>query len=122
MGVISSKLRNSARGQPCAFQIPHVCNGDTSTTVLCHLPSEVKAMATKSDDFHAAFGCSSCHEVIDNHRLSKEDELYFSMRALQRTLHFWFENGLIFVPVDIARSRPSPKILPKRHIATGETI
>jgi hypothetical protein len=122
MGIVSSKLRNSARGQPCTFQIPGVCNHDPATTVLCHLPSEVKGAATKSDDFNAAFGCSSCHEAIDLHRLSAADELYFSMRALQRTQRIWVTSGLVFVPADVARSKPSSKILPRRHITSGETI
>ncbi|RWG33999.1 nuclease domain-containing protein [Mesorhizobium sp.] len=122
MGIVSSKLRNSARGQPCTFQIPGICNHDPATTVLCHLPSEVKATATKSDDFHAAFGCANCHQAIDNHILSREESLYYSMRALQRTLHIWVTSGLVFVPADVTRSKPSSKIVARRHIATGETI
>ena len=122
MGVVSSKLRNSARGQPCALAIPGICSHDPEQTVLCHLPSEIKAGATKSDDFFAVLGCSSCHIHLDNHRLNREDELYFSLRALARTWHFWVQSGLIFVPQDTARPKPSSKILPRRHLATGETI
>jgi hypothetical protein len=79
-------------------------------------------MGNKSDDFHAAFGCSSCHEALDNHRLSYESELYYSLRALQRTIRIWVQSGLVFVPQDTARPKPSSKILPRRHLATGETI
>jgi hypothetical protein len=122
MGIVSSKLRNSAKGQPCMFQIPGVCNHDTTTTVLCHLPSEIKGVATKSDDFHAAFGCSQCHETIDLHILSREDELYFSLRALQRTMRNWVSRGLVIVPVDTHREKPSSKILPRRHIMSGEVL
>lgn len=112
MGIVSQKLRDSARGQKCQFQIPGICNHDPSTVVLCHLPSEIKGGATKSDDFHAAFGCLKCHETIDNHRLSAEDCLYYSMRALQRTLHIWVKSGLVKVPEDKPRPKPSSKILP----------
>ena len=122
MGIVSSKLRNSAKGQPCMFQIPGICNGDAATTVLCHLPSEIKGFGNKSDDFHAAFGCYSCHQAIDLHRLSKEEELYYSMRALQRTMRNWVTRGLISIPVDTPRPKPSSKILPRRHLASGETI
>ncbi|RWO22859.1 nuclease domain-containing protein [Mesorhizobium sp.] len=122
MGIVSSKLRASAKGQPCTFQIPGICNHDSSTTVLAHLPSDVKGIGNKSDDFHAAFACSECHNYIDNHRLSKEDELYFSMRGLQRTLHIWVQSGLVFVPQDTHRPKPSSKIMDRRHIASGETI
>ena len=122
MGVVSTKLRNSAHGQPCMFQIPGICNHDPSTTVLCHLPSEIKGLATKSDDFHAAFGCSNCHETIDNNRLSREESLYYSMRALQRTMRNWVTRGLVVFPVDAPRSKPLSKTVPRRHIASGETI
>lgn len=122
MGIVSTKLRNSARGQPCALQIPGICSHDASTTVLCHLPSEVKGGATKSDDFFAVLGCSSCHIHLDNHRLNKEDELYFSLRALARTWRFWVTSGLIFVPVDTHRSQPLAKVLPRRHPMTGEVL
>ena len=122
MGIISTKLRNSARGQPCMFQIPGICNGDTTTTVLAHLPSEIKGLSNKSDDFHAAFACSDCHEVFDNHRLSREESLYYALRALQPTMRNWVSRGLIIVPIDAPRSKPSSKVVARRHIASGETI
>ena len=122
MGIVSSKLRDSAKGQPCMFQIPGICSHDASTTVLCHLPSEIKGIGNKSDDFHAAFGCAQCHETIDLHRLSREDELYFCIRALQRTMRNWVSRGLVVVPEDTHRSKPSSKILPRRHLASGEQI
>ncbi|WP_210255108.1 nuclease domain-containing protein [Ochrobactrum sp. MC-1LL] len=51
MGIVSTKLRKSAKGQPCSFQIPGICNHDADTTVLCHAPSEVKGMGNKGHDF-----------------------------------------------------------------------
>ncbi len=120
MGIVSTKLRKSARGQSCTLAIPGVCSHDPEQTVLCHLPSEVKGTGNKSDDFFAVFGCANCHEVIDNHRLSREESLYFSLRALARTWRFWVTSGLVFVPADVSRPKPSSKILPRRHMATGE--
>lgn len=122
MGIVSSKLRASAKGQPCMFRIPGICHGSTETVVLCHLPSEIKGLGNKSDDFHAAFGCANCHEAIDNHRLSKEESLYYSMRALQRTMRNWVTRGLVVIPADTHRAKPSSKTVARRHIATGETI
>ena len=122
MGIVSSKLRDSARGQDCAFAIPGICNHDSATTVLCHLPSEIKGGATKSDDINGAFGCYKCHQAIDNHILSTEDELYFSLRALQRTQRIWIEAGLVVIPIDGHRPKPLTKTMARRHIATGETL
>jgi hypothetical protein len=122
MGIRSNKLRDSARGQACTFAIPGICSHDRATVVLCHLPSEVKGTATKSDDFNAAFGCASCHETIDNHRLSREDELYFSMRALQKTQRFWVASGLISVSETRSIPKPLSKTMPRRHIASGEVL
>jgi predicted chitinase len=122
MGIISTKLRNSAKGQPCMFQIPGICNHDPATVVLAHLPSEIKGMGNKSDDFHAAFACQNCHEAIDNHRLSREDCLYYSMRALQRTMRNWVSRGLVVVPEDTHRHKPLSKTVARRHIGTGETL
>lgn len=122
MGIVSSKLRASAKGQPCTFQIPGICNHDPATTVLCHLPSEVKGMATKSDDFFAVFGCMNCHEVLDNYGLSREESLYYSLRALARTWRFWVTSGLIFIPADTHRAKPLSKTMPRRHIASGEIL
>ena len=115
MGIVSAKLRASARGQDCTFAIPNVCNRDPETTVLCHLQSDVAGKATKSDDFHAAFGCANCHSAIDLHWLSKEDELYYSLRALQRTLKYWVDRGLVVIPGNIdPKPKLHDKILPRK--------
>jgi hypothetical protein len=122
MGIVSSKLRASAKGQPCALAIPGICSHDPEQTVLCHLPSEVKGGATKSDDFFACFGCLNCHQSIDNHRLSREESLYYSLRALARTWRFWVTSGLISVAENTARPKALSKTVARRHIATGKPI
>lgn len=122
MGIISTKLRQSAKGQRCAFEIPGVCNHDASTTVLCHAPSEVKGMGNKSHDFHATFGCYACHKALDNHDLEKWEEYFFWLRGLQRTQSIWHSMGLLVVPEDKVKENKSIKIVPRRHIATGERM
>jgi hypothetical protein len=113
MGIVSTKLRASARDQECTFQIVGVCNHDRSTTVLCHLPSDVAGKATKSDDFHAAFGCSNCHAAIDAHWLAREEELFYCLRALQRTLRNWIERGMVVIPGNLTKPRAMPtKVTP----------
>ncbi len=119
MGVVSKKLRDSARGQECTFNTGF-CRHDTETTVLCHLPSDVSGKATKSDDWHAAFGCDRCHEAIDRHILAKEFELFYSFRALQRTQKIWRDMGLIKIAGDNEKPRkPSSKIMPRRPLTIG---
>lgn len=121
MGIVSQKLRDSARGQMCTINT-HVCNHDPDTVVLCHMPSPIKGMGNKGDDFHAVFGCSACHEVIDNHRLDRDLAASYMLRALRKTQRIWLEMGLLKVPETIPRSKPLSKTVARRHIATGETI
>lgn len=117
MGIVSNKLRTSARGQSCTFQIPGVCNHDPETTVLCHIRDEQAGKSTKADDFSAAFGCSNCHAAIDTHWLSKEDELFYQLRGLQRTLRNWIERGLIVIPGNIdPKPKLHSKIMPRRSL------
>jgi len=128
MGIVSTKLRNSAKGQTCTFQIPGVCNHDPATTVLCHAPSEVKGMGVKSHDFHGAFGCSSCHETLDQHRVEKWEEYFYWLRGIQRTQAYWQEKGMLIVPADKTRPKTSSKIMPRRFSGgehdprTGEVL
>lgn len=122
MGIISTKLRNSARGQACTFQIPDVCNHSPETTVLCHIRDHAKGLGNKANDWSAAFGCSACHDAIDQRRMSKEDELFFSLRAMQRTQAHWIAKGLIVIPADMSRPKHSSKILPRRSLGTGEIL
>lgn len=125
MGIVSEKLRRSARGQDCTFGIPNVCNHDPDTSVLCHAPSEVKGMGSKGHDYNAAIGCSDCHRALDEHRLSREDELFFWLRALQRTWARWIASGLIILPVDPATAKKRPKVKkhwPSRQIQSRNTL
>lgn len=122
MGIVSTKLRNSAKGQDCTFQIPGVCCCDPERTMLCHISDEAKGMGNKAHDYSAAFGCHECHTAIDQHRLSKEDELFYSMRGMQRTWDFWVNAGLIVLPVDpvTAKRRPQKKsTIPSRPLRSG---
>lgn len=125
MGIVSEKLRRSARGQDCTFSIPNVCNHDPGTSVLCHAPSEVKGMGSKGHDYNAAIGCSDCHRALDEHRLPREDELFFWLRGLQRTWAIWIAEGLILLPVDPATAKKRPKkksYLPSRPMQSRNNL
>ncbi len=95
--IRSKALRDSARGEDCTLNIASICNYDPATTVLCHLPSEGKGMALKSSDHLAVTGCCDCHAYLDQKKLSREDELFYTHRALQRTWARWIEQGLITI-------------------------
>lgn len=119
MGMISTKLRNSAEGEYCTFHIVGHCVGGTETTVLCHAPSEVKGMGTKSPDYWSAFGCMGCHNALDRRLIPIKDEHYYWLRAIRRTWARWIERGLIVLPVDpsTAKTRPKKKAnLPSRPL------
>jgi hypothetical protein len=107
--MISTKLRNSAKGQPCTFMVPGICTCDPTTTVLCHLYPNGRIMGAKSPDYLAAFGCHACHEAIDRHELPKADELFYSFRAMALTWANWISRGLIVLPVDPETAKRRPK-------------
>ncbi|MNE42873.1 hypothetical protein D3C81_561040 [compost metagenome] len=95
----SKTLRDSARGQCCTLQIPGICNGNSETTVLCHLPSSTHGMGYKSDDYWAVFGCSSCHDVIDGREPFdwRPGELQETcLLALHVTIGKWIQEGILF--------------------------
>ena len=97
MSVIKSKkLRDSARGEDCTFNIVDVCNYNPETVVLCHLPSENAGY--KSTDVSSGYGCSACHAVIDSRgTLSDADYEFYARRAQERTITRFFDKGLITI-------------------------
>lgn len=56
-----------ARGKPCLFRLPGICNFDPETTVACHSNSGAhgKGGARKADDQYSVWGCFACHSHID---------------------------------------------------------
>ncbi|MGK0524555.1 MAG: hypothetical protein ACI92N_002194 [Pseudomonadales bacterium] len=59
----TSKIRESAKGEPCLVRIPGVCNGNPATTVLAHLNGA--GVGCKHADHKAAYACSACHSWLD---------------------------------------------------------
>lgn len=59
-------LREYAKGKPCMIRLVGICNRDDATTVLCHeRVIDLSGAGLKAPDFFAAWGCSSCHDVVD---------------------------------------------------------
>ena len=61
-----SKITESARGEHCQIRIPGWCNNDPETTVLCHWNGA--GMGRKHPDFLGAYGCSTCHDIVDGRK------------------------------------------------------
>jgi hypothetical protein len=113
MGVVSQKLRDSARGQPCMFRIPMCCNHDPETTVFCHAPDESKGVGNKTHDFLGAFGCSDCHAFMDNRRGASMNLDRYWLDAMRRQLTWWVEQGFIVIPETQTRAKPLTKVYPR---------
>jgi len=79
-----SKIRQSARMEECTLRFPGVCNFNPETTVLCHSPlyEDGKSMGKKAPDDKAAYGCSSCHDVLDGRAKRPEGMTYELMISL----------------------------------------
>lgn len=62
-------LRDYARGKPCLVRIASECGHSCApweTTVLCHLTmSGLKGMGLKLNDLLGAWGCHTCHGILD---------------------------------------------------------
>ena len=93
-----TKFTKSARGEECTLRIYPYCNGNPETTVLCHAPSDDKGMGIKSPDWWGAYGCSSCHDVIDGRTatgFSVAEKNNLHMDGIYRTQKRMIEKGLI---------------------------
>lgn len=92
----TTKIRKSAKGQDCTIRIPGFCNFNPDTVVLCHMGGAGWGM--KSNDIHAAYGCSECHKIIDGQHTTyhnKEQLKVWFFEAMVRTQLLLIEQGLI---------------------------
>lgn len=81
-------LRKHAQGKPCMIRLPG-CRGD-ETTVLCHYRSPTTGMGQKEPDVIGAWGCSSCHAIVDEkvpapQRWTRNDIVIAFAEAIFRT-------------------------------------
>ncbi|MHB0965518.1 MAG: nuclease domain-containing protein [Bellilinea sp.] len=63
-----SKITESARNEDCQIRIPGVCNFNPATVVWCHAGGSAagKGLGMKVPDILGAYGCSKCHDAVDN--------------------------------------------------------
>ena len=90
-----------AKDAPCMLRIPKVCNGNPATTVWCHSNQDRhgKGKGLKSHDCFGAFGCSACHDWIDNKvpNIPHEEKVAaFELGRDRTTLYLW-RNQLVRV-------------------------
>lgn len=99
--IDSKKLRQSAKGEDCTFNVAGVCNYDKDTTVLCHggWQGDGKGWGKKGDDLFSAMGCSSCHAWFDDKSNDESERLFYFHRAMKRTWKRWIELGIIEVKI-----------------------
>jgi hypothetical protein len=107
MPLVSTKIRNSAKGKPCTFREPEFCNNDPSTTVFCHGPDKHRGKASKTDDYWGAYGCSGCHYAIDHKQV--EPNWLEAIHETQQMLH---EAGLMLFPETVKKPKKSTKTRP----------
>lgn len=96
MKISSKKLRESARGQDCAVRLPGVCNFNSETTVLAHLPCGQKGFGMKGFDTVAVYACSACHDVLDG-RAKGEVDWSDIPRAIAETHEALIRAGILTI-------------------------
>lgn len=61
------RLLDMARGRPCLFSLPGICNRDPATTVAAHSNwgEHGKGAGLKASDAYSCWGCFACHAWLD---------------------------------------------------------
>ena len=113
--MANSVLRQSAKGQDCNIQIPTACNRNPETTVLCHLGGA--GVGLKMPDILAAFGCSSCHDLVDGRtktilHSNLQIKLMFFMGII-RTIQYWWDAG--YIQIAKPDQQKISKYLPRKY-------
>ncbi len=100
-----SRITESARGEQCQIRIPFVCNRLNDTVVFCHGNGSAagKGIGMKSPDYLGAYGCSSCHDVVDHRvappaqvrHLTRDDIRLMFAEGIFRTQRILEEKGLL---------------------------
>lgn len=110
----SPKLLASAKGQPCTFRIPTICNFDPQTTVACHGPDKLRGKAMKTLDLWIAYGCSNCHKALDERQIPEWEEYW--LQGILETQKRLVEAGLIIVPVTTPKPKKMTKQVERRRL------
>lgn len=119
--IRSAKILRSAKGAPCTARFPGICNGNTETTVWCHLNGHAfgKGMGVKAHDILGLHACSSCHAYLDvGHGtkpvLTNEELLQCVLRGVTETWVRLVRAGIIVVPQDVETSFHDKPVKPRK--------
>ena len=96
--VRSAKIRQSARGESCTLNSP-LCNYDPDTVVWCHsnFGEHGKGYGIKAHDIFGFYGCSGCHDWLDNGKWVAEEKRFLFSLAHARSLLRLIEKGIVKV-------------------------
>lgn len=79
----TTPTRQSARGKDCQIRIPGYCESTNETVVLCHYRMKNDGGSLKPDDSRAAYGCRTCHDIVDGRmEIPEEDFSYVEIRLM----------------------------------------
>lgn len=95
-----SKITKSAKGKDCKIRLFPYCDHNPDTTVFCHAPSSTKGMSRKSEDWWGAYGCYTCHGIVDGRIKTDIPDHEIKQRffeAVHDTQKILFEEGLIII-------------------------
>ena len=97
-------LRKYAQGKPCMIRLPGcIDDANHETTVLCHYRDSSTGMGKKEEDLVSAWGCASCHAVVDGRSACKDgsgiwanhEVAYEFMKAIIRTQRELIKGGVV---------------------------
>jgi hypothetical protein len=127
--IRSSKVLNSARGQPCAARFPGICNGNPETTVFAHLNGAAfgKGGAIKAHDVLGFHACAACHAYYDvGHGtraiLDNDTLLECVLGAVCETWVRLIRAGIIFVPEDAPKPFHDKPVKPRKPVEDRRSI
>jgi hypothetical protein len=92
-------LTKLARGEECLIRVPHVCNGNPETTVLCHVRMiGISGFGLKAPDALAAYGCQACHDYVDGRTQgthTHEERRAMLLEGMARTQYTLIHRGIL---------------------------
>lgn len=86
-------LLKLAQGQECLLQVPNFCQGGVETIVACHsnFASDGKGKGIKASDSDTVWGCSACHQWLDQGKATKKEKETAFYQAYSQQVVEWLK-------------------------------